>query len=364
LPYGKWTCADGREVLFNRDYLPLWQRWPGQEATRANLYEWVPFVAQEWFYNDGNPPWRVAETRARCRAVLHEFLNPQLAQAVRKPQLPPALLPLQFARRWLLWKWERRNGTWTKPPIDGHGHKIDPTNATNWLTFEQACALAPTGPLAGGRPEGGIGFALEGSGIAALDLDDCRDLFMGVIEDWALELILQAGSYTEITPSEEGLRILGYGDGAPVHAKIGRLELYRDARRFITISGMQFGDAGLCNIDAVIDARCPPAVTPVKLEHKISPLSVRKILRKHGIDGLLWFSPYEEPEIGLRSDRHWWQTCCLRERGVPAHEAFVLLKASPWNKHAEEERCDRMVWTMIEKAWALPFTPWPGRKKK
>jgi hypothetical protein len=30
LPYGKWTCPDGREVLFNRFYEPIWQRHPEQ----------------------------------------------------------------------------------------------------------------------------------------------------------------------------------------------------------------------------------------------------------------------------------------------------------------------------------------------
>jgi len=55
IPYGKWTCADGREVLFNRHYSPIYQRatatWP---CERANQYEWVPFVKQEWFYNDAH----------------------------------------------------------------------------------------------------------------------------------------------------------------------------------------------------------------------------------------------------------------------------------------------------------------------
>jgi hypothetical protein len=55
LPYGKWTCADGREVLFNRFYTPICERLPGQQATRANRNEWVPWKQQEWFYDDGTP---------------------------------------------------------------------------------------------------------------------------------------------------------------------------------------------------------------------------------------------------------------------------------------------------------------------
>jgi hypothetical protein len=36
LPYGIWICADGREVLFNRAYSPIWQRSPGQLAEPAD----------------------------------------------------------------------------------------------------------------------------------------------------------------------------------------------------------------------------------------------------------------------------------------------------------------------------------------
>jgi hypothetical protein len=73
LPYGKWTCGDGREVLFNRFYEPMWERSPGQAAKRANPSERVPFVEQIWFFKDGNPPWRKKETLAACLAVLRDF---------------------------------------------------------------------------------------------------------------------------------------------------------------------------------------------------------------------------------------------------------------------------------------------------
>jgi hypothetical protein len=55
-PYGLWTCADGREVLFNRYYRPVYQRYPGQPAQTADPTEWVPHVSQQYFFNDGNAP--------------------------------------------------------------------------------------------------------------------------------------------------------------------------------------------------------------------------------------------------------------------------------------------------------------------
>lgn len=73
LPYGMWTCADGREVLFNRRYKPLMARMPGQQATEADRNEWVAFVQQRWLYNDGNVPRRDKATMARCKDVLAAF---------------------------------------------------------------------------------------------------------------------------------------------------------------------------------------------------------------------------------------------------------------------------------------------------
>jgi len=35
LPYGMWTCADGRQVLFNRGYRAIWERLPGRAAEKA-----------------------------------------------------------------------------------------------------------------------------------------------------------------------------------------------------------------------------------------------------------------------------------------------------------------------------------------
>jgi hypothetical protein len=58
LPYGLWTCADGRQVLFNRTYKPLYQRTAGGAVSPADPAEQVPFVTQSWFYRDGTPEYR------------------------------------------------------------------------------------------------------------------------------------------------------------------------------------------------------------------------------------------------------------------------------------------------------------------
>ena len=60
LPYGVWTCADGREVLFDRRYAPLLQRRGRGPAATADPGERVAWVTQAWFYTDENPPVRTA----------------------------------------------------------------------------------------------------------------------------------------------------------------------------------------------------------------------------------------------------------------------------------------------------------------
>lgn len=80
LPYGQWRCRDGREILFNREYRAIWERHPGQAARRANLDEWVEdSIDQQWFFDDGNPPWIVGATARRCNDILRAFgAQPQL----------------------------------------------------------------------------------------------------------------------------------------------------------------------------------------------------------------------------------------------------------------------------------------------
>ena len=53
LPYGLWVCADGREVIFNRFYDPIWQRIDGA-VLAADPDEWVCWTSQQWFYSDGD----------------------------------------------------------------------------------------------------------------------------------------------------------------------------------------------------------------------------------------------------------------------------------------------------------------------
>jgi len=77
LPYGRWDCAGGRAVLFNKFYEPIWVRWPTGEVRRADPTEWVRWRAQSWFYGRcvavPLPPWRSGRTEQLCLAILADF---------------------------------------------------------------------------------------------------------------------------------------------------------------------------------------------------------------------------------------------------------------------------------------------------
>ena len=90
VPYGKWTCVDGREVIFNREYWPILERYPGKKAKPADPYEWVCWIKQEHYFDDGNSPWLrcgprgiAGKTLKRCNQILAEWGYPPLVKPDR-----------------------------------------------------------------------------------------------------------------------------------------------------------------------------------------------------------------------------------------------------------------------------------------
>ena len=79
LPYGILACDDGREVLFNRWYQPLWERRPGEPAVEADPGERLRSRPRTWLYGYDDPPWgrrnRAASRRSLecCQAILAEW---------------------------------------------------------------------------------------------------------------------------------------------------------------------------------------------------------------------------------------------------------------------------------------------------
>jgi hypothetical protein len=256
-------------------------------------------------------------------------------------KLPRALIPLASQRQWVTWKW--RNGS--KAPYQARhpDRYASTTDPTTWASFAEAHSVSSK-----------VGFVLAGSGIGALDLDDCRSVRTSALADWAKRLVRQAHSYVEVTPSGAGLRIIGMARGRPVHRVVsmgaGKVEVYRDCPRYITVTGDELGRCTrLANIDALIDELGSPPVRRAVGERRPSRESPRAIIAKHAINGRLARELLHGRQFRTerRHRMHWKLACGLHAAGVPADEAFVLLWETGWNKHTNENA----VWNMIGKIW-------------
>jgi primase-polymerase (primpol)-like protein len=145
-------------------------------------------------------------------------------------------------RRWIIWRYETdAAGKVTKVPYQAArpDRKASSTNPKTWTDYATAVAAA-----AGNDDVDGIGFQLFGSDFGAFDVDDCRDPKTGTLHPWVKEFLARANSYTEITVSQKGLRVIGridktvekisrkqpIGDGAS-------LETYRNIGRYIAMTG-------------------------------------------------------------------------------------------------------------------------------
>jgi putative DNA primase/helicase len=83
-------------------------------------------------------------------------------------------------------------------------------NPETWSTFDESLTYFRTHSNNGVR---GLGFRLGDrmTAFVGADLDHCLDRETGRIDPWAQKIVSKLSSYTEVTPSGEGLRIFIIG---------------------------------------------------------------------------------------------------------------------------------------------------------
>lgn len=168
--------------------------------------------------------------------------------------LPAAFAPLIKLPHWMLWRWEFVENNWTKVPYQTNGRKAKSNDPATWTSYDAAIKAMNTGKF------DGIGFCLLNANVGAFDIDHCRDRDSGTLDPWAAELVRQCHSYTEITPSGTGLRIIGIGTGVKIDtswpiANGVKLEAYRNSARYITVTGNPLAEfnIGFADLDIHID---------------------------------------------------------------------------------------------------------------
>ena len=185
-----------------------------------------------------SPPISTEENNTKRSYRTQPPARPYSHKPGRHSTLNRAAIPaeLKSLAQWVVWQWVERNGIWDKPPYQPNGSPAKTNNAATWVSFESAVAALESGRF------DGVGFVLTPEDrFAMVDLDHCLDSASGNIEAWASDIVDQLRSYTEITPSGVGLRVIvkatlpvggrkrGMGSG-------GGLELY-DRLRYMTMTG-------------------------------------------------------------------------------------------------------------------------------
>lgn len=157
------------------------------------------------------------------------------------PDGVPALL--RASDQWVIWKYERRtdnrgSARWTKVPIKVSSRVMaSATDPETWCGFDDALAVyRRTRDV-----HAGVGFVFHRDDpFCGIDLDDCRDPASGEIAQWATDIIRELNSYTEVSPSGTGVKIIihGFVPGGRNRVKYegGEFECY-DCARFFVITG-------------------------------------------------------------------------------------------------------------------------------
>src|SRR5262249_28996211 len=131
-------------------------------------------------------------------------------------------------RQWVAWRYLRRDGRWTKVPLDPEtGHPASTTDSTTWGDLGPANAL-----VSAGRADG-IGFVFAPDDpYCGLDLDDCRDPDTGALTADAQAIVDAFATYAEVSPSGTGVKLFFRATLPPGRRRSGNREVYDYARYF------------------------------------------------------------------------------------------------------------------------------------
>ncbi|WP_088311693.1 phage/plasmid primase, P4 family [Bacillus cereus] len=142
---------------------------------------------------------------------------------------------LKALPQWILWKFETRNGKQTKVPCQVTGEMAQANNRRTWSTFATAVKFYLEGDY------DGIGFVFSRQdNYIGIDIDKC--VTDGKTNTFATEIINTLDSYTEFSPSGNGIHIIIKGSLPQSVLGTGRkntkhgLEIYSYGR-FFTFTG-------------------------------------------------------------------------------------------------------------------------------
>jgi primase-polymerase (primpol)-like protein len=140
--------------------------------------------------------------------------------------------------QWVCWAYLFVNGRWTKVPFQPDGTKASVTNPATWARFEDVqCAYYSPCAAKHEDPFDGVGFVLTlNDPFVAFDFDHCIDRETGKITDLKVrDYVIRLDSYTEISPSGSGLRLIVRAKLPQRDRRSGRFECYECTASIIPV---------------------------------------------------------------------------------------------------------------------------------
>ena len=143
---------------------------------------------------------------------------------------------LKQLNNWCVWKFEKRNGKRTKIPFNAETGEFAKSNdKSTWSSYETAVNA---------QGVDGIGFFFEPPYLG-IDIDDIDDDLHRFKQGDKLDNIVSEfneafKSYTEVSPSGNGLHIIVKGKIPGNRRRKGNIEMY-DSGRFFTMTGKSIG---------------------------------------------------------------------------------------------------------------------------
>jgi putative DNA primase/helicase len=195
--------------------------------------------------------------------------EPSISTDVDVDQIPDEL---KSRRIWTLWRPVLNDkGYFDKVPVNANGDRwAAQTDTACRMSFEAARAAYR-------RWEGELGLGVAVDGFTAVDLDHAIE--GGELRPWARKIVDELGSFTEVSPSGQGVRILIKGRKSTTRCSRngfeggGKVELW-DGSRFVTLTGNRIAGSDLEERQEQLDAltaelwpekpQAPPATAPRK----------------------------------------------------------------------------------------------------
>lgn len=144
---------------------------------------------------------------------------------------------------WVLWKYQEVKGRKTKIPYQVNGKVASSTNLDTWTKFDNVIETYNKGQYSG------IGFVFTNTDITGIDLDHVASQD-GFINKDTQDIINQFSSYTEYSPSGEGIHIYVHGNIPKAIKK--DIEIYSTGR-FFTVTGNKICGDNIENRQDVLD---------------------------------------------------------------------------------------------------------------